>query len=71
MVKKEVPTERKSSATRVVPINQSMGKDPLVTKGLERKSSATRIVHPDDLSKEKKPKLKEETKALSVLLATH
>ena len=48
-----------------------MGKDPLVTKGPERKSSATRIVHPDDLSKEKKPKLEEETKALSVLLATH
>ena len=48
-----------------------MGKDPLVTKGPKRKSSAIRVVHLDDLSKEKKPKVEEETNALSVLMATH
>ena len=48
-----------------------MGKDPLVTEGPERKSNATRVVHLDDLSKEKKSKVEEETKALSVLMATY
>lgn len=54
------------------PINQKHGEGSISDRMAQRgRSSAIRVVHPDDLSKEKKQKVEEETKALRFFMATH